>query len=89
MSALYQQQTRIRWARNKLRAHTNMDPDPKAVVAAYPTVVDWAERRADSWDGSGELAPFGAPTAFARHVLGEIDALQVADPVLIDHRVRY
>ena len=55
-----------------LRAHTNMDPDPKAVVAGYPTVVEWAERRADSWDGGGDLAPFEAPTAFAQHVLREM-----------------
>lgn len=57
-----------------LRAHTNMDPDPKKVVAGYPTVVDWAQRRAASWDGTGELAPFPESTSFARHVLGEIAA---------------
>ncbi len=57
-----------------LRAHTNMDPDPKKVVAAYPTVVDWAERRADTWDGAGELAPFPESTPFARHVLSEMAA---------------
>ena len=55
-----------------LRAHTNMDPDPKQVTARYPTVIDWCERRADSWDGGGELAPFDAPTAFAQHVLSEM-----------------
>jgi glutathione S-transferase len=55
-----------------LRAHTNMDPVPKRVVAGYPTVVDWAERRADDWDGAGELAPFPASTPFAQHVLGEM-----------------
>ncbi len=55
-----------------LRAHTNMDPDPKRVVANFPVVVDWAERRADTWTGSGELAPLPASTAFARHLLGEM-----------------
>ncbi|MEM9621028.1 MAG: glutathione binding-like protein [Pseudomonadota bacterium] len=55
-----------------LRAHTNMDPDPKKVVAAFPTVVHWAERRADQWDGSGDLAPWPESTPFARHVLSEM-----------------
>ncbi len=55
-----------------LRAHTNMDPDPKKVTARYPTVVDWAEQRADRWDGRGELAPFPRSTAFARHLLAEM-----------------
>ena len=55
-----------------LRAHTNMDPDPKAVVADFPTVVDWAERRADTWDGGGALAPLERPTSFATHVLSEM-----------------
>ncbi len=55
-----------------LRAHTNMDPDPKKVVAAFPTVVAWAEQRADTWDGGGELAPFPESTPFARHLLGEM-----------------
>ena len=54
-----------------LRAHTNMDPDPKKVVANYPTVVAWAEQRADLWQGDGELlAPPG--TEFARHVASEM-----------------
>ena len=55
-----------------LRAHTNVDPDPKKVVAGFPTVVDWAERRADTWDGTGKLAPFPDSTPFAQHVLGEM-----------------
>ncbi len=55
-----------------LRAHTNMDPDPKQVVANFPTVVDWAQRRADSWQGVGELAPLPQSTPFARHVLSEM-----------------
>ncbi len=55
-----------------LRAHTNMDPDPKKVTMRFPTVVEWAERRADTWDGRGTLAPFPESTPFARHVLGEM-----------------
>lgn len=55
-----------------LRAHTNMDPDPKRVVAAFPTVVHWAEHRADQWDGHGELAVVSEPTPFACYVLEEM-----------------
>ena len=57
-----------------LRAHTNMDPDPKRVTAAFPKVVAWAEGAADSWEASGALAPFPESTAFARFVLGEMAA---------------
>lgn len=57
-----------------LRAHTNMDPDPQEVVAAFPTVVDWCEREADDWDGSGSVAPFPNGTGFAHVVLGEMSA---------------
>ena len=57
-----------------LRAHTNMDPDPKKVTARYPGVVAWCESGADQWDGTGDLAPFPESTAFARHVLGEMTA---------------
>jgi len=55
-----------------LRAHTNMDPDPKEVTAAYPRVVAWAEGGADSWHGGGELAPFPESTPFAAFVLCEM-----------------
>ena len=55
-----------------LRAHTNMDPDPKAIVAGYPRVVAWAEGSADNWDGTGELDPFPQSTPFARFVLAEM-----------------
>lgn len=55
-----------------LRAHTNMDPDPKKITANYPKVIAWAEGGADSWDGSGELAPFPNSTPFAQFVLGEM-----------------
>ena len=55
-----------------LRAHTNMDPDPKKVVAGYPLVVEWAEKRADEWDGGGELAEFPDSTPFARAILNEM-----------------
>ena len=55
-----------------LRAHTNMDPTPKRLVARYPDIVAWAETEADKWDGSGELAPFPDSTPFARFVLAEM-----------------
>lgn len=55
-----------------LHGHTNMDPDPKAVLAGYPRVLAWAERDAARWDGAGELAPFPESTPFARLVLGEL-----------------
>ncbi len=55
-----------------LRAHTNMDPDPKEMLARYPRVVAWAERDARAWDGAGELAPFPQSTPFAAAVLGEL-----------------
>lgn len=55
-----------------LRAHTYMDPDPKKVTRNFPVVVDWLTRRADLWDGGGELAPLTELTAFASHVLSEM-----------------
>ena len=55
-----------------LRAHTYMDPDPKKVVANFPIVVEWTERRADQWDGSGELAQLPESTPFAQHILSEM-----------------
>lgn len=55
-----------------LRAHTCMDPVPKRVTAAYPTVVEWAESRADTWNGAGEMAAFPSSTPFARTILGEM-----------------
>lgn len=55
-----------------LRAHTNMDPVPRRVVATHPTVVEWAETRADDWKGDGELVAFPESTAFARLILGEM-----------------
>jgi glutathione S-transferase len=57
-----------------LRAHTNMDPDPKEVTAGYPRVIAWSDGAADGWDGSGELAPFPDSTPFARFVLAEMKA---------------
>lgn len=55
-----------------LRAHTNMDPTPRRLVAKYPRVVAWTETEADKWDGGGELAPFPDSTPFARFVLDEM-----------------
>jgi len=63
-----------------LRAHTNMDPDPKAVVAGYPTVVRWAEqhaddvcRRSDTWQAWAQPNAVRL-TPFADHVLTEMAA---------------
>lgn len=55
-----------------LRAHTWMDPDPKRVVAGYPKVIEWCERAADRWDGTGELPQFPETTRFGRAVLAEM-----------------
>lgn len=55
-----------------LRAHTNMDPTPKRLVANYPRIIEWAERTADEWDGTGDLASFPSSTSFARFVLDEM-----------------
>ena len=52
-----------------LRAHINEDPTPKAMLQAYPRSIEWCEKTADGWDGSGELAPFPESTPFAGHVL--------------------
>ncbi len=60
-----------------LRAHINMDPDPQRVVAGFPTVLEWCERRADTWDGQGRLGPIHDLTAFARHTLGEMGTTYV------------
>jgi hypothetical protein len=49
-----------------------MDPDPKKVVAGYPTVVHWAETRARQWSGDGAPVSFEHPTPFARHILAEM-----------------
>lgn len=55
-----------------LRAHTNMDPDPKKVLAQFCRVVQWCEGGADGWAGQGDLEPFPDSTAFARFVLDEV-----------------
>lgn len=55
-----------------LRGHTNLDPDPKKIVAGYPRIVAWCESEASRWDGKGQLAPFPQSTAFARFVLAEM-----------------
>lgn len=55
-----------------LRAHTYMDPDPKKVVAGFPTVVEWAQTRADRWAGDGDLVSLPQSTPFARHLLSEM-----------------
>ncbi len=55
-----------------LRAHTNMDPDPKRAIAQYDSVIQWAEKTADQWDGQGEWAAFPESTPFVNFVLGEM-----------------
>jgi len=55
-----------------LRAHTLMDPDPAKQMAQFSVLQDWANTRADTWDGSGELAPISEPTEFAQVVLNEM-----------------
>jgi|TARA_Y100000310_G_scaffold330109_1_gene401204 glutathione S-transferase len=55
-----------------IRAHTNMDPDPKKVTAGYPKVLAWAESEADKWQGHGELMPFPDSTPFVQFVLEEM-----------------
>jgi glutathione S-transferase len=55
-----------------IRAHTNMDPTPRKMMAAYPRVTAWADSGADSWDGGGELRPFPEATGFVDFVLGEM-----------------
>ncbi|MEE9253799.1 MAG: glutathione binding-like protein, partial [Pseudomonadales bacterium] len=67
-----------------LRAHTNMDPDPKKVTAGYPTVVAWSETEADKWEGAGELASFPQSTEFARFVLDEM--VDTYKPYLLANR---
>lgn len=57
-----------------IRAHTNMDPDPRKMMVGYPGVLAWVEESADQWDGSGELAGFPDSTPFARFVLQEMVA---------------
>jgi len=56
-----------------LRAHTLMDPDPAKQMQQFPGLIDWANRRADTWDGGGELAPVNQLTGFARAVLREME----------------
>jgi len=55
-----------------LRGHTYVDPVPKRVVSQFKTVVEWVEKRADAWDGSGEIGSFDKPTDFALHILSEM-----------------
>ncbi len=55
-----------------LRAHTNMDPDPREVTAGFPRVVAWSDGAADDWAGTGELAPFPISTPFCQFVVSEM-----------------
>lgn len=60
-----------------LRAHTLLDPTPRAQMSGYARVNAWATTDADCWNGSGELAPFPESTAFARFVLDEMPTTYV------------
>jgi len=55
-----------------LRAHTNMDPDPKKRVASFPRVVSWAEGSSDHWTGEGDLYDLDSPTAFSQFIISEM-----------------
>lgn len=50
-----------------LRAHTNNDPYPD--LSSYERVLDWNDRDAHLWEGTGELAAFPGSTPFAAHIL--------------------
>jgi hypothetical protein len=39
------------------------------MLQAYPRCIEWCEKTADAWDGTGGLAPWPESTAFAAHVL--------------------
>jgi len=52
-----------------LRAHILNDPDPRAMMYAFPRVTQWCEG-AGQWDGQGVAA--AEPTPFAEHVLVEM-----------------
>jgi glutathione S-transferase len=67
-----------------LRAHTNMDPDPKKITAGFPKVVAWSEGAADAWSGDGELAAFPESTPFAQHILKEMS--QTYQPYVLANR---
>ncbi|MBT4266151.1 MAG: glutathione S-transferase family protein [Deltaproteobacteria bacterium] len=52
-----------------LKAHMFVDPAPRKMLEAYPALIDWLTKRADHWDGTGELHPFPESTGFARYIL--------------------
>ncbi len=58
-----------------LRAHFLYDPAPdRALRARYPTVVNWAERSADDWQGQGKALDGERLTPFGELVLSEMAA---------------
>jgi len=67
-----------------IRAHTNMDPNPKQQIQPYKRVLQWANSSADQWDGSGDLAAFPESTAFAQMVLGEMT--NTYQPYMLGHQ---
>lgn len=67
-----------------LRAHFNHDPAPKRDInRRYPAVIDWCERRADLWNGEGDIAG-GEPTDFALFLLREMT--QTYKPFVLANR---
>jgi glutathione S-transferase len=54
-----------------LRGHYLQDPIPRRIMDRFTRVLEW-EPGADTWDGSGEIAPFPEGTDFARMILGEM-----------------
>ncbi len=67
-----------------LRAHTNMDPDPKVITQTFTRVVEWSETLSNRWSGTGELAPFPESTPFARFILEEMKTTYV--PYMLGNR---
>jgi len=55
-----------------IRAHTNMDPTPRRLLASYPRIIDWAEGATGPCQGDGSLPTFPDVTDFARFVLAEM-----------------
>jgi len=55
-----------------IRAHTNMDPTPKRLLAGYPAIVNWADSTADGWSGDGSLAAFPELSNFAQFIVDEM-----------------
>lgn len=60
-----------------VRAHMNMDPDPKRVTKNFPRTVSMPKARATTGDGAGALPAFPEASAFGAFVL---EALKMTYP---------